>query len=81
MLERATNVWMKISRGDVADRFDKVRAIYLDVTKDTKGQIDREHAILEAYRDYRGALKQSEVLALEVLKVATAKLEDAREPR
>ena len=78
MLERATNVWMKISRGDVADRFDKLRATYLDVTKDTKDQVDREHAILEAYRDYRGALKQAEVLALEVLKAATAKLEDAR---
>ena len=79
LFERATNVWMKIARGDVADRFDKVRAIYLDVTKDTKGQIDREHTILEAYRDYRGALKQSEVLALEVLKAATATLDGARD--
>ncbi len=78
MLERATNVWMKISRGDVADRFDKLRGTYLDVTKDTMDQVEREHAILEAYRDYRGALKQAEVLALEVLKTATAKLEDAR---
>jgi hypothetical protein len=33
---------------------------------------------LEAYRDYRGALKQSEVLALEVLKTATTKLDEAR---
>ena len=78
MLERATNVWMKISRGDVADRFDKLRATYLDVTKDTKDQVEREHAILEAYRDYRGALKQAEVLAFDVLKTATAKLEEAR---
>ena len=78
VLERATNVWMKISRGDIADRFDKLRATYLDVTKDTKDQVEREHAILEAYRDYRGALKQAEVLALEVLKTATAKLDDAR---
>jgi hypothetical protein len=78
LMERATNVWMKISRGDVADRFDKVRSTYLDVTKDTKDQIEREHAILEAYRDYRGALKQAEVLAFEVLKTATAKLEEAR---
>jgi hypothetical protein len=78
LMERATNVWMKVSRGDIADRFDQVKAIYLDVTKDTKGQIDREHTILEAYRDYRGALKQGEVLALEVLKTATAKLDDAR---
>ena len=78
VLERATNVWMKISRGDIADRFDKVKATYLDVTKSTKGQIEREHKILEAYMDYRGALKQSEVLALEVLKVATAKLDKER---
>jgi chromosome segregation ATPase len=78
LLERATNVWMKISRGDVADRFDKLRATYLDVTKDTKDQVDREHAILESYRDYRGALKQAEVHALEVLKTATGKLEEAR---
>ena len=78
IMERATNVWMKISRGDVADRFDKVKEVYLDVTKDTKGQIDREHVIFDAYRDYRGALKQSEVLALEVLKTATAKLDAVR---
>ena len=78
VFERATNVWMKISRGDIADRFDKVKAVYLDVTKATRGQIDREHVILEAYRDYRGALKQAEVLALEVLKTATAKLDGER---
>ncbi len=78
VLERATNVWMKISRGDIADRFDKLRATYLAVTKDTKDQVEREHEILEAYRDYRGALKQAEVLALEVLKTATAKLDEAR---
>jgi hypothetical protein len=79
ILERATNVWMKIARGDVADRFDKIKAIYLDVTKDTKDQVDREHVILEAYRDYRGALKQAEVLALEVLRTAEAKLGAARD--
>jgi vacuolar-type H+-ATPase subunit I/STV1 len=78
VMERATNVWMKIARGDIADRFDQVKAIYLDVTKATKGQIDREHTILEAYRDYRGALKQAEILALEVLKTATEKLDRER---
>jgi hypothetical protein len=78
VLERATNVWMKIARGDIADRFDKVKGLYLDVTKDTKVQIDREQVILEAYRDYRGALKQAEVLALEVLTTASSKLEKER---
>jgi len=78
LMERASNMWMKIARGDVADRFEKLKAIYLDVTKDTKNQVDREHKILEAYRDYRGALKQCEVLALEVLKTATTRLDEAR---
>jgi hypothetical protein len=76
--ERATNAWMKISRGDIADRFDKIRDVYIDVTKDTRVQIERENVILEAYRDYRGALKQAEVLALEVLRTATARLDKER---
>ncbi|MGH6798985.1 MAG: cell surface protein, partial [Roseiarcus sp.] len=76
--ERVNNVWMKISRGDIAIRFDKIKETYLEVTSATKDQIQREARILEAYRDYRGALKQSEVLALEVLKSAEAKLEAAK---
>ena len=76
--ERITNIWMKLTRGDIADRFDKIRANYLDVTKSTKDQIEREGKILDAYHDFRGALKQSEVLALEVLKKAEAKLDAAK---
>ena len=53
-------------------------AIYLSVTKETKNQIEREATILDAYRDYRGALKHAEVMALEVLKKAEAKLEVAK---
>ena len=48
------------------------------MTKETKNQIEREAAILEAYRDFRGALKQSEVMALEVLKKAEWKLDEAK---
>jgi hypothetical protein len=79
LMERVGNVWMKVSRGDIAQRFDKIRDIYLAVTKDTKDQIDREHTILEAYRDFRGALKQSEVMALEVLETAEKKLNERKE--
>ncbi|KRA42272.1 hypothetical protein [Devosia sp. Root635] len=74
LLERASNVWMKVSRGDIAQRFNKIRDTYLEVTRDTKDQIDREQTILEAYRDFRGALKQSEVMALEVLQTAEKRL-------
>ncbi len=78
LLERVSNVWMKVSRGDIAARFEKIRQSYLAVSRDTKDQIDREHAILEAYRDFRGALKQAEVMALELLEVAEAELEQKK---
>ena len=77
-MERVSNVWMKVSRGDIADRFEKIRTTYLDVSKDTKDQVDREYIILESYRDFRGALKQAEVMALELLETATAKLESRK---
>jgi len=78
LLERASNVWMKVSRGDIATRFNKIRDTYLDVTKETKNQVDREYTILEAYRDFRGALKQAEVMALELLEAATAQLDQRK---
>lgn len=78
MLERGTNIWMKLARGDIADRFDKIRGVYLAVTKETKNQIEREAKILDAYRDYRGALKHAEVMALEILKKAEGKLDAAK---
>jgi hypothetical protein len=78
LMERVGNVWMKVSRGDIAARFNKIRVVYLDVSKETKNQIDREHIILEAYRDFRGALKQAEVMALEVLDVATKELDSKK---
>jgi hypothetical protein len=74
IFERASNVWMKMSRGDIAARFEKIRKTYLEVSKDTKDQVNRERIILEAYRDFRGALKQAEVMALEVMQKAETKL-------
>ncbi len=76
--ERIGNVWMKVTRGDIATRFDKIKDTYLEVTAATRDQIQREQTILDAYQDFRGALKQSEVLALEVLKKAEQKLAEAQ---
>jgi hypothetical protein len=74
--ERMSNVWMKVSRGDIATRFDKIKETYLEVTSSTQDQIQREQLILGAYQDYRGALKLSEILALEVLEKADLKLKE-----
>jgi hypothetical protein len=77
--ERVSNVWMKVTRGDIPSRFDKIKDVYLDVTAATNDQIQRENKILEAYQDFRGAMKESEVLALEILKKAEANLAAAKQ--
>ncbi len=77
--ERIANVWMKATRGDIAHRFDKIKSTYLDVANDSRDQIEREQTILDAYQDFRGALKQSEVLALEVLEKAEKRWEMAKQ--
>lgn len=76
--ERISNIWMKATRGDIAQRFEKIKETYLEVAGDSKEQIERELSILNAYQDFRGALKSSEVLALEVLKKAEAEWEAAK---
>jgi hypothetical protein len=77
-LERVQNIWMKVSRGDIATRFDGIKETYLEVSRDTDDQIQREQAIMNAYRDFRGAMKQAEVLSLEVLKKADVKLKESQ---
>ena len=76
--ERLANMWMKITRGDIADRFERIKQTYLEVSAATQDQLRRENLILEAYRDFRTALKQSEVLAHEVLQKAQAQLDAAK---
>lgn len=76
--ERVSNVWMKVSRGDIATRFDEIKGSYQEVTEATADQVRRERAILEAYQDFRGAMKQAEVLALEVLAKGEAELNSAK---
>lgn len=72
--ERVANVWMKVRRGDISERFDEIRHTYLEVAKDAKDQIIREGRILDAYNDFRGAYKQAQVLSLKVLQKAEKQL-------
>ena len=76
--ERIGNIWMKVTRGDIPERFDKIKETYLEVADDSSDQIEREHVILNAYQDFRGAMKESEVLALEVLDKARVQLDEAK---
>jgi len=77
-LERLSNIWMKVTRGDIPSRFAKIKATYLDVAKDTKDQIQREQTILRAYADFRVALKEAQVLGFELLKQAETALQGSK---
>jgi hypothetical protein len=76
--ERIGNVWMKVTRGDIASRFDKIKATYLAVAMDSRDQIERERIILNAYQDFRGAIKESEIHALDILQQAEALWNEAQ---
>ncbi len=77
--ERIGNVWMKVTRGDIASRFDDIKKTYLEVASDSKDQVEREHTILNAYQDFRGAMKESEIYALDILKNAEAQWKAAQQ--
>jgi hypothetical protein len=61
--EKVSNWWMKLRRGSPSDRFDKIEGLYKNVSKDTKDALAREQEIMDAYIDFRFALKEAEVLA------------------
>lgn len=69
---------MRLTRGSIPARFDKIRKLYLEVSKDAGEDIKRMEGILNAYMDYRLSLKQAEVLAFEVLERMTAILDAAK---
>jgi len=76
--EKLQNMWMSVRRGSIASRFNTIRDTYLEVSRDTKANIERERAILEAYRDFRGAMKSAEVMSFDLLKKAEGKLAEAK---
>lgn len=76
--ERMGNWWMRLKRGTTHDRFRKIRDIYTAVSRDTKEQLGNEDAIMNAYIDFRFALKEAEILSQEVLKRQTEILNESR---
>lgn len=77
--EKVSNIWMNVSRGTIPSRFQKIRSTYLEVAGDSKDQIDREDTILNAYMDFRHAIKEAEILASELLKSAEQRLNEAKQ--
>jgi hypothetical protein len=75
--EKLENFWMKLVRGTPHARFEKIVKIYKDVSKDTLEQLTKEDAIMDAYIDFRFALKEAEILALGVMAVQEVNLKSA----
>ena len=70
-------MWMWLARGTPHQRFEKIMKIYQDVTADTKGQLDNEMAIIDAYIDFRFALKDAEALSNELMKTQEKNMDAA----
>ena len=76
--ERIKIGWMRLQRGSIPDRFNLIKDTYLEVSKETGNQVERERIILNAYQDFRFGLKQAQIIAEELVKMATARLEDCK---
>jgi len=78
LLEKSQNLWMKMRRGTPSARFEKIVDCYQDVTKDTREQLKKEQLIMDAYIDFRFALKEAEVIARELLEKDVPNLEASK---
>lgn len=76
--ERIQLSWLNVRRGSIPDRFEDIREKYLAVAKSANEQIQLESLILEAYQDYRLAMKSAEVDACEVQKIAQVQMDAGR---
>lgn len=66
-------------RGSIKDRFDKIKVVSEAVFADAEGQITHENAIIEAYRDYREALRDSGTIAQLIKERAEADRNEVKE--
>jgi len=69
-VEKLKLSWMNLRRGSIPSRFNDIRENYLQVCKSANDQISQENVILEAYMDFRMAMKAAEVDAQHVLALA-----------
>jgi hypothetical protein len=67
--DKASNTFMKLTRGSIHDRFMRIKRQFEDVSKRTSDALVREKAILAAYLEYRGSLKEAEGAAYAMLSI------------
>lgn len=78
LMEKVEQGFIKFRRGSISDRYQDIRNTYLDVAEDSKEQIEKERAILDAYADYRLAMKSGETVAYELFEQTEQQLNAAK---
>lgn len=76
--EKAAEKFMNFKRGTISDRYADIKKDYLSVSKDSGVQIDREKTILNAYADFRLALKQGQIDAQGLFDTLDKKLNEVK---
>lgn len=74
IVDRFQTGWMNVSRGSIPKRFTKIKQLYNAVSSAMGDQIERETRILDAYADYRMAMKAAGGDALKLMANADVEL-------
>lgn len=76
--ERIHMGWMKLRRGTVTDRFSEIKATFTDVIAGTTQQLDKESLVLDAYQNFRFAIKEAESAAAAIFQRTKDNLEQCK---
>lgn len=76
--ERIHMGWMKLRRGTVTDRFSDIKATFTDVIAGTTQQLDKESLVLDAYQNFRFAIKEAERAAAAIFQRTKDNLEQCK---
>lgn len=76
--ERIHMGWMKLRRGTVTDRFSEIKTTFTDVIAGTTSQLDKESLVLDAYQNFRFAIKEAESAAAAIFQRTKDNLEQCK---
>jgi hypothetical protein len=76
--ERIHMSWMKLRRGTVTDRFSDIKATFTDVIAGTTQQLEKESLVLDAYQNFRFAIKEAERAAASIFQRTKDNLEQSK---
>jgi hypothetical protein len=76
--EKIQMAYIRLVRGTIPSRFDDIKEKYEAVADDTQKSIQAEQVIIDAYMNFRFAMKEAEIMAFDVKKKQEGHLETAK---